>query len=769
MWLLLAGAFAAAIVAPKLKSVLPRAAPLVLASVPAVLCAWLITRIPVIAAGGALVWSTPWVDSLGLTFALRMDGLALILCLLVTGIGALVLVYASGYLDAGAREGGLYSTLLAFMGAMLGLVLADNLLLLFLFWEVTSVASFLLIGFDRERESARNAARKALLVTAFGGICLLGGFLLLGEIAGTFGIARLADAVRSHDGGLLHVAVAFILIGAFTKSAQVPFHFWLPRAMEAPAPVSAYLHSSTMVVAGVYLLARLFPALSHDPLWTPGLVVIGSTSLVVGGVMAYGQVLLKKQLAYSTVSALGAMVLLLGVGTRLSIKAAIVFLVVHAIYKSAFFLTVGSFTRATGVTDVEKLGGLARTVPVVALAGALAALSMAGIPPAVGFVAKETIFGGLLFGGRAGYLAAGLVVVPLACLVAVALLVGFRPYFPAEPGSTPKGAVERMPNLAMRIPPMTLALLGIALGVAPGIWGHALVEPAVGSVLGIPVQLELELWSGVNLPFLLDAVAVGLGGLGFAYRRPLRRALGSVRAWPSFRPELGYERAIRGLQQIAAFQTRRLWGGTLGNHVGVVALILVVAAGPVLLRSLEGDVSWPGPSPDLVDALLVVLVLGGGVGMVLLRSTAALIASLGLVGYGVTLIFVRFGAPDLALTQVLVETLTLILFVVVFLPLSRDGVRTARSGLRRSAAAGLSLAVGLVLSLYTVFASAMASSSSRVSEFYINEGVTQGQGRNLVNVILTDFRSLDTLGEIVVIGVAALGVFGLLRGRRRES
>jgi multicomponent Na+:H+ antiporter subunit A len=745
--------FVAALAAPALRRAAPRRAHWILALHPLVAFLALTTCAPAVAAGRTIRWSVPWAPSLGLDLSFCLDGLSLVFALLVTGIGALVAVYAGGYLAGHPHLGRFEALLFAFMSSMLGLVLADNVLLLFVFWELTSLASYLLIGFDHERAESRAAALQALLVTGVGGLGLLAGGLLLGASAGTFELSAILRGGAVAAGGVSDAALLLLALAAFTKSAQVPFHFWLPAAMAAPTPVSAYLHSATMVKAGVYLLARLHPALGGSPLWHVLLVSAGAATLVTGAALALRQTNMKRLLAYSTVAALGALTLLLGIGTPAAAAAAVVFLVSHAAYKGALFMVAGAVDHAAGTLDVARLSGLARAMPVTAVSAVLAALSMAGLPPFFGFVAKEQVFLAAwdvpFAAGVTAPLVVGQALLAAAAAIAIGPLLG-RP----APGQRAAGEV----SWSLRLGPLVLALAGLFAGLAPEAAG-ALVAAAATAVYGRPVEVALSPWHAPGAAFALGLATLLAGGVAWTLRGRVRALAGPRFAAAS--PTRLYGVALDTILGLARAQTRLLQSGYLRVYLAVVvasAVVLVVAAlhrHGVALRAAPLDVHPP-------EAAAAVLILVAAVVAVRSTSRVAAVAALGVTGYGVALVYVLFGAPDLAMTQVLVDTLTVVLFVFVLRRLPRLIWRSSRGDRARDAcvagAAGVSIAVLIQV------ATALPL-DGRISGFFAENAVPLAHGRNVVNVILVDFRGLDTLGEITVLAVAAIGVLALVRLR----
>lgn len=753
--------FVLALAAPGLYRLTGRASGWLLALLPLALTAYFITLLAPIASGETVHARHDWVPSLGVGLSFTLDGLSLLFALLIGGVGALVLVYAGGYLAGHPQLGRLYAFLLMFMASMLGLVLADNVLVLFVFWELTSISSYFLIGFDHDRREARAAALQALLVTGGGGLALLAGLLLLGQAGGSLELSALlthGDRLRAHP--LYVPALVLILLGAFTKSAQFPFHFWLPGAMEAPTPVSAYLHSATMVKAGVYLLARLSPALGGTDVWVGTVSVAGGATMLLGAWMALGQSDLKRILAYSTVSALGTLTLLLGLGGPLAVQAAVAYLLAHALYKGTLFLVAGALDHETGTRDADHLGGLGRAMPLTAAAAALAALSMAGLPPLFGFVAKELSYEAALHAPAAGWVAAAAVAANVP-LVAVAGLVGLRPFLGAAV-STHRQAHEPPPSLLLG--PLALAGLSVAFGLWLG-GAERLASAASTSVLGQPATVHLALWHGLTPALALSAVTLA-GGVGaYAGRGLLRRASSRWEGAARWGPAGWYELALKGLHWLAVGLTGMLQSGYLRYYLMITVAATAGLTGYALIgrRPLAVAVDWS----DLrfYEAGLAVLILLATLAAVLLKSRLAAIAALGVVGYGVALVFVLFGAPDLAMTQFLVETLTVILFVLVFYHLPES--RTVSDGAARWRDAALAVAGGAVMTALVLVGT--PENYPPISAYFVENSVPRGHGRNVVNVILVDFRGLDTLGEITVLSVAAVGVYALLKLRKRPD
>jgi multicomponent Na+:H+ antiporter subunit A len=720
--------------------------------------------LPSIADGRAYRFAWPWVPSLKVSLSFYLDGLSLLFTLLVSAIGAIVFLYTGAYARGDRHFVRLHAYLGLFMVAMLGLVLADNLITLLVFWELTTLASYLLIGFDHEDPKARAAALQALLVTNAGGLALFAGFILLGSVGGSFELSELRtndEAVRAH--ALYGPILALVLCGAFTKSAQVPFHFWLPRAMAAPTPVSAYLHSATMVQAGVYLLARLHPVLAGTDAWLLALTGVGAITAVLGSLLALRQTDLKLLLAYSTIMGLGTLVMFLGAEAPIAVAAAMTFLIVHALYKSSLFLVAGVIEHAAGTRDLRRLGGLARAMPLTALAACVAALSMAGFPPFLGFVGKELRYEGALAiaGGPVAIVAAA--VAANAMMVAAAGMIVLGPFFGR------RADLPRRPHegpARMWLAPLALASLGLALGMSPGLTETLLVQPAVVSVLREPVAVELALWHGLNLPLLLSILTIVLGIAIYRWRRPVGAGLAMLAARLPISAEGTYEAALDGLMRLARRYTLLLQTGSLTRYIAVVFATFGLAVGATLIA--RGGFAPPAAWPDLpgYEWAVVALIAAGTLTTVFTSSRLAAICALSMIGIGLALLFLIYGAPDLAMTQLLVDTLFVVMMAIVLLSLPPLAGTKAPRRLHQGHAC-LALLAGTVVAAL-VYAAASTPIDPFVSRFFEARSLDEAHGRNVVNIILVDFRALDTFGEITVVAVAGLAAFALIRtGRGR--
>ena len=703
---------------------------------------------------GRIGFRTEWVPQIGLDFALSLNGIGLLLALLVTGIGTLILIYATGYMAGHAMAGRLYAYLYAFMLAMTGLAVADHLLLFFIFWELTSITSYLLIGFNHASADSRKKALQALVVTGLGGMALLGGFILLANAAGTWYLSELQGkgamvAAHPHYTAIL----ILVLLGAFTKSAQFPFHFWLPNAMAAPTPVSAYLHSATMVKAGIFLMAVMLPVLGTTDLWTALLVAFGGITLLTGGVFGLQQNDLKAILAGTTLAVLGLLTLLLGIGSEKDVLAALLFLVGHALYKASLFMVAGSVDHETGTRDTRYLAGLGKLMPWTAAAATLAAFSKMGLPPFFGFLGKEYTYKASL-GTEMEWVLTGVLIVGNAMILALAVKVAIIPFWFSKGAQLPKKPHEA--PWSMRFGPLLLAVLGIVIGLFPG-----LIEPVLGpaksAVLGYPASPDVKAWQGFNLPLLLSAFTLLIGLVIATYHKPIRRTI-DEHAVPF--TERSYDWIMEGTLRLANWQTRILQSGLLRNYL----LTIIVSTCTLILLKLWRFGAVPMfeygtvVTPVMLATALLMFV---GMGLAITtNSRLTALVSLGAVGYGVALIFALFSAPDLAITQILVETLTVVLFawVVYRLPGFRT-YSTRRVLLWDALVAGV---VGILVTVLVLKSKTLEMGPS-ISERLAEWSLPEAYGANVVNVILVDFRALDTWGEITVLAIAAIGVWALAR------
>ncbi|MEM1360445.1 MAG: hydrogen gas-evolving membrane-bound hydrogenase subunit E [Pseudomonadota bacterium] len=725
---------------------------------------WLSGFIPEIAAGETVRYATPWVPSLGVALSFVLDGLGLTFALLITGIGFLVMLYSAKYLAGHIHHTRFSVYLTAFMLSMLGLVLADNLILLFVFWELTTVTSFLLIGFSHNNPDSRRSALQAMLVTAGGGLSMLPGLLLIGSVAGTYELSEIRAM-----GGILRDSTYYlpililILCGAFTKSAQVPFHFWLPNAMAAPTPVSAYLHSATMVKGGVYLLARMHPSLSGTDVWMWTLAIFGAVTAVFASVLSLRQTDLKLALAYTTLMALGTLVMFLSASNAYAITAMATFLVVHSFYKAALFLAVGCIDHQTGTRDARILGGLWRKMPITALAAGLAALSMAGVPPFLGFIAKEFLYKGALEAPTM-LLLVGAAFAASAMMFAVAGIVAFKPFYGSGKAMDPDKPVDGEAPWFMFFGPLVLGVAGIAFGLAPHVIESISIAPTVGSLLGDLSQAKhLHLWAGVNTALILSLLTFATGFVIYALHLRIRAGLEKL-AETTPDSDVLWDKLLASSEAGMTRFTNFIQNGVLKRYLTTVfgTLAIFLAISLILGRPNLAEVSFP--NVELKHWSIFVLTIMGVALVLATRSRIVAIASLGVVGIGVALIFIMFGAPDVAITQLLVETLAVVLFALASLRLpglpKRDEVPRRWGDLVFACFVG-----GMIM--IVLLADTAGSFNLALTQYFETASYPDAYGRNIVNVILVDFRAVDTFGEISVVAIAALSAVALLRQRIR--
>ncbi|WP_060874029.1 putative monovalent cation/H+ antiporter subunit A [Myroides odoratus] len=736
--------------------------------IPLSLFIYFLSYLPKIQSGKeVMLFRNEWVPSLGIAFDFKLDGLSLLFSLLITGIGTLVYWYASYYLKGHVYIHRFFAYLGLFMGAMLGVVLSDNLISLFVFWELTSITSFFLIGFNNEEEDSRKSALWALGITGLGGFFLLSFAAVMGSIAGSYSIHELltqSDFLKEHAS--YGVLLFFLFMGAFTKSAQFPFHFWLPGAMKAPTPVSAYLHSATMVKAGIYLLARFTPILGDHVYWNTTLQIIGGLTMLFGAIHSVFRKDMKGILAYTTISALGLIVFLLGVGSEKAIYAASIFILVHALYKATLFLVTGTVDHQTHTRDINQLGGLRKTMPALAGAALIAALSSAGIPLTFGFIGKEIIYDAtytypinewaLAFTGAA--------VLTNIFLTASGFLVGIKPFF----GKVKKACQDvPKPSIQMWLPPVILAVLSVVFGVLPQFVNEGVLASVVRAIGGKPIDMELALWHGFNEIVALSGGTILLGTALYFVFKGYKNSLAVVSPFYNLSPQHIFGFVVEKFRLFAYTYTRLFQSGYLRIYLMVIIVFFIGLVGYKLFADVPLRVNTEGLSEFRVYELVVFLITVIAIFFAInTPSRLSAIAATGVVGYCICLIFVFYGAPDLAMTQFAIDTLTVVLFVLVLFKLPGFLKLSNRRIQFRDAV--VSIAFGGLISLITLQA-LVSPADKEISRYYAENAYILAKGKNVVNVILVDFRGFDTLIETIVLSIAALGVYGLLKYRTKDE
>lgn len=711
---------------------------------------WLLTFVPVIEQTGPMLVEIPWVPQLGLTLSLYLDGLSLLFALMIVGIGALIVLYAGYYFEHGEILDRFYIRLLAFMSAMLVVVLSGNLLMLFIGWELTSILSFLLISFNRESDEARKGAVQAVMVTGAGGLALLVGLVLLGTAAGSMEISQILAGTTLHESPWLTAMTVLILVGCFTKSAQWPFHFWLPGAMSAPTPASAYLHSATMVKAGIYLLIRLYPALGETLLWQNGLLAVGLITALMGAVLALSQRDLKAGLAYSTISQLGILVALISLPEGHGITAALVGILAHGLYKAALFLVVGAVEHAAGTRQLDQLGGLRRAMPGWALVTTIAALSMAGIPPLLGFVAKETLLEAALANPAA------LIAVVLTAGLTVAMAFMF--IWDVFGGSTQKPHHLHENPDGLLFGPAALAVASVLGGVG--------VEWFIAPLVHMSVHdAHVSLFSGFSIALLLSAQAVGGGAMIFATRELWRK-------WTM--PSLPngaqiYQLMVNGVGRVGDFLLLSQNGQLRYYLIVILSSVSLLMATAGLAHLTDSPLTWEfNASTDILRSLLLVLCLGMMLASILFRNHLLAGLSLGVAGYSVGGLFLIEPAPDVALVQFMVETLGTVLLIVMLARIDAGKRQAAMDALWKQSRGGLlrdivlATVIGLGVGLFALAALTSRPKPESIATWHLENTESILHFPDVVGAIVTDFRGMDTIIEITVFSVAALGVLSIL-------
>lgn len=729
---------------------------------PAFLFCGFATKFLIIQQQGAIQESLAWIPELGITLAFRLDALSLLFSLLITGIGTFIFLYASAYLPRNYKTPRFFTTLTLFMAAMLGAVLADDLISLIVFWELTSLTSFLLIGYEPALNQARRSAQQGLLVTVGGGLALLAGAILLGNAAGTYQISE----ILNHETDLLQGATGYaivllIALGAFAKSAQAPLHAWLPNAMVAPTPVSAYLHSATMVKLGVYLLARLNPALSESLLWTPLLMGVGLTTMLTGTVLALRETDLKRVLAYSTIVSLGTLVTLIGTNHELAAVAMAAFLVIHALYKACLFMVAGIIDHEVGSRDASQLGGLVKFMPLTAIITCLAAFSMAGLPPLFGFVGKELIYEAGLK-AQLPWLAIVITVLANACMVTIAGVIALRCFFGknltvvSQATTTPHD-----PSFLMWVGPLILAILGLCFGVMPWLI-QGLVSQVASVVEGAPVEVSLSLWHGLTPMLALSLLTLMVGVAVFwgwdHCRRPLK-ALKHIDRWGT---DSLYDKTLDALLRFAKWQTHLIQSGSLRYYMVASIGITSVSVLAVLFWQNGFELPEIRLRQSGTEVILPILLILASLSVLKANTFFKGIVAAGTVGFGSAVVFLFGGAPDLAFTQFSVESLSIVILLAIIghMPF-RDADPRTNAQSRLDAVVAIAFGLMLIAMLFSVVAIPF---DETLSNFFREASYPQAHGRNLVNVIIVDFRALDTLGEITVLALAALAAVAVFFG-----
>lgn len=732
-----------------------------------------LSLVPLISLGWVIdKWGTvetlhiTWAPGLSMDIDFRFDALSAIMAVLVLGVGTLILIYCARYFNDDEPRLGIFAAeMVAFAGAMFGLVTSDNMLLLYMFWELTTVLSFLLVGHYAERATSRRAATQALLVTTAGGLAMLVGMIILGQAGGSY---NLSDLVANPPTGWLpSVAIVLILIGALSKSAIVPLHFWLPGAMAAPTPVSGYLHAAAMVKAGIYLVARLAPGYADSPPWRITIISLGLLSMILAGWRAMRAYDLKLVLAFGTVSQLGFMMVLVGLGTRDAALAGMTMVVAHAMFKAALFMVVGIIDHTTGTRDLRKLAHLGKTAPALAIIAALAAASMAGLPPLLGFVGKEAALESVLETDVLGHRSsiAVITVIVMGSILTVGYSIRFIwGAFGRKTLSKPSPAVSKMhaPSALFLFSPGLLAVAGLAAGILSPQLEKLLTPYSTTLPAGPHADYHLALWHGVNTPLLLTCVVIAGGFALYIAQRQISRL--HFEHPPLGNADRIYDATLRGMDTISMRLTGVTQRGSLPRTQSTILATLVVV--PLVLLIIDTDTGvdlrlWDSP----IQLTIALMMIAAAIAATVMRNRLAAVILVGLTGYGSGVLFALHGAPDLALTQFLVETLTLVIFVLVLrkFPAEIDESKAIGFKLPRALLAG---AVGITITAIAAYA-VNARNTRPIYELLPDAAYTIGNGKNVVNVLLVDIRAWDTLGEISVLLVAATGVASLVFRNRR--
>ncbi|MEN2465050.1 Na+/H+ antiporter subunit A [Ornithinibacillus sp. JPR2-1] len=720
-----------------------------------------------------------WIPSLGINFDFYLDGLSLLFVLLISGIGTLVVFYSIYYLHVSERLAHFYVYLLMFMSAMLGVVLSDNVFVLYSFWELTSISSFLLIGYWHHRERSRYGAQKSMLITVFGGLSMLGGLILLSVITGTTSIRGMIDQVDLIiNNNYLPLILGLILLGAFTKSAQFPFHIWLPDAMEAPTPVSAYLHSATMVKAGIYLVARFLPIFVAFEWFYITVSLVGIVTLVWGSYMAVRQTDLKGILAFSTISQLGMIMAMLGFGTEAAIFAAVFHILNHATFKGSLFMIAGIIDHETGTRDIRKLGGLFTIMPISGTLAIFGTFSMAGVPfPFLnGFYSKELFFEATTklsdqANGLASFLSTA---IPYLAVFGSIFTFVYSMYlfFGVFTGPKKFDLFKKKPHeapIGMLISPLILILGVIIIGLFPNIANSSLLAHATGGIMNSPMEpYHVHYWHGFDsIAFQMSLIVVGLGIVLFLTRKKWSNIYHVLPGKLSFNKV--YDKLIQKIDDVSTRVTNAYMTGSIKLYMSIILVAIIVATFTIMLTTGGlNNISFDDLAEvSAVDIAVVIIMVLAALATIFVNNKLALIIITGIVGFGISILFVIFRAPDLALTQLVVETVSMALFLLAYyhLPELRKREETLQTSTTNTI---IAVGMGLLVTL-TGFAAHSADWFNKISDYFVETAYKLGGGHNIVNVILVDMRGLDTLFEIAVLGIAALAIYGLIKLRNKEA
>lgn len=754
----LSGFILAALV-PFFSKYFKNAIPLVFSALPIILFIYFLSFINEINFGSHLMYSYSWVPSVDINLDFRLDGLSMLFALMITGIGSLVFLYTSNYLKDHEYLDRFYGYLAMFMASMLGVVFSDNLMTMFIFWELTSISSFFLIGFKNDDSASRKSALTALGITGLGGLVLLAGIVILASVGNTYSFTELlssSEVIKSSSS--YHWIIGLVFVGAFTKSAQFPFHFWLPGAMKAPTPVSTYLHSATMVKAGIYLLARFTPLLGDTYWWNVTLVTVGAFTMIYAAIHSIFRVDLKSILAYSTISALGILVFLIGIGTEKALLGAALFILAHALYKAALFLITGIIDHETGSRDVSKLRGLQNVMMPVAIAGFIAALSSAGVPLLIGFISKEVMYEASLQLGQWAIALTILIVLTKILLFVAGFWAGIKPFTGILPGEFQKA---HLPSTLLWVPPLLLGILSLLFGVFPGLMEKSLIQSVFSSISGSETIIELKLWHGINTALMLSILTLVIGFAIYWFLQPSEKNFQKTLRFERISPEKLTQDLGNVFSGFASFWTRFFQNGYLRNYVITILAFLTFLMAYRIFNGVKIHIDWDQISEVTPSEIIVVVLMIISIFIAIIStSRTTSIVALGVVGFANCLFFLFYSAPDLAMTQFSIDTLTVLLFMLILFKLPKNKTYSSKPIRIRDSILSLifgSLIAILVLEVFEY------PSSTEISTFYADNAYILAKGRNVVNIILVDYRASDTIVETAVLVIAAIGVFSLMK------